>query len=68
MGKVFGMWYMEKVDGKRDDTLTADANRMMADGNDGAINDTDFSRKDNPLKYLVMFWALLHTVTVLSLG
>ena len=45
MGKVFGMWYMEKVDSNRDDTLTADANRMMADGNDGVINDTDFSKK-----------------------
>ena len=57
---------MEKVDGKRCDSLTAHANRMMADH--GVINAADFSRKDNPLKYLVMFWALLHTVTVLLLG
>ena len=32
MGKVFGMWYMEKVDGTRYDTLTADANRTTANG------------------------------------
>ena len=32
MVKVFGMWYMEKVDGTRYDTLTADANRTTANG------------------------------------
>ena len=30
MVKVFGMWYMKKVDGNKDDTLTADANRTTA--------------------------------------
>ena len=46
MVKVFGMWYMKKVDGNKDDTLTADANRTTAN----ALMETQSNRGGRPLQ------------------